>query len=270
MLQTMMQQNVLLYAIGIFSILGAVTQIWLWGVYGRMTKDMENERNAKGKFVRQIRQRYGLLKRMGSGEVNTEIFIKRNLYQYRHLGSSLHQWRRMGIYALAVGICLGAAGYYFSGINVRLLETREQYLWAMGISALGMGLVYAMTDIRYKRNYLEMGLLDMLENSGPVSAVKKTEKETETGFTEEEKVPKTIPVSAGRLSLQKGKKNHRESRAAEEKRELQENLSRIRASMGESAAGMEKEKERNTEILKNMDPEEQERVIREVLKEFLS
>ena len=38
--------------------------------------------------------------------------------------------------------------------------------------------------------------------------------------------------------------------------------------LGESAAS--REKERHAEILKNMDPAEQERVIREVLKEFLS
>ncbi len=277
MLQTMMQQNVLLYAIGILSTLGVISQIWLWGVYGRMTKDMENERNAKGKFVRQIRQRYGLLKRMGSGDVNTEIFIKRSLHQYRHLGSSLHQWRRMGVYAMGLGIAAGIVGYYISGTNVRLIGTREQYLWAMGISALGMGLVYALTDIRYKRNYLEMGLLDMLENAGPVQTGKKTEKIVEQSFDEAktevpgmEKMETDISASQGRLSLKKGRKQNRESRAVEEKRELQENLSRIKASMRESAAGMEREKERNTEILKNMDSEEQERVIREVLKEFLS
>ncbi|MFQ9394946.1 MAG: hypothetical protein ACLR2E_14040 [Lachnospiraceae bacterium] len=45
-----------------------ISQIWLWGIYSRMTKDMENERAAKGKFIRQIRQRYGLLKRMGDAK----------------------------------------------------------------------------------------------------------------------------------------------------------------------------------------------------------
>ena len=42
----------------------------------------------------------------------------------------------------------------------------------------------------------------------------------------------------------------------------------MKEAVGESAAS--REKERNAEILKNMDPAEQERVIREVLKEFLS
>ena len=64
MLQTVMQQNLLFYGIGILCFFGVISQIWLWGIYSRMTKDMENERAAKGKFIRQIRQRYGLLKRM--------------------------------------------------------------------------------------------------------------------------------------------------------------------------------------------------------------
>ena len=61
MLQTVMQQNLLFYGIGILSFFGVISQIWLWMIYGRMTKDMENERAAKGKLIRQIRQRYGLL-----------------------------------------------------------------------------------------------------------------------------------------------------------------------------------------------------------------
>ncbi len=47
MLQTVMQQNLLFYGIGILCFFGVISQIWLWGIYSRMTKDMENERAAK-------------------------------------------------------------------------------------------------------------------------------------------------------------------------------------------------------------------------------
>ncbi len=104
MLQTVMQQNLLFYGIGILSFFGVISQIWLWMIYGRMTKDMENERAAKGKLIRQIRQRYGLLKRMGDGNVNTRAFIERSLYQYRHLGRTLHQWRRNGTVTLVFAL----------------------------------------------------------------------------------------------------------------------------------------------------------------------
>lgn len=277
MLQAIMQQNVLLYGIGILCFLGVVSQIWLWGVYGRMTKDMENERTAKGKFIKQIRQRYGLLKRMGDGEVNTQIFIQRSLYQYRHLGRNLHQWRRMGAYALALCLILGGIGYYASGNMHLTAAVRQNYLWAMGIAAVITALAYGVTDIRYRRSYLENGLMDMLENAGSIQPVQKVKAGIgkNDGEAQEEKAfgpgpVETAAATTEKLSFRKGKKSLRESKAQQDKKELKENLSRIKASMGETAAGVEKEKERNAEILKNMDPTEQERIIREVLKEFLS
>lgn len=288
MLQAMMQQNVLLYGIGILCILGVVSQVWLWGIYGRMTKDMENERTAKGKFIKQIRQKYGLLKRMGEGSINTSAFIEKSLYQYRALGRNLHQWRKTGAYALALCLMAGGAGYYFSGKLHLAAAVQTKYLWAMAAAAVITGVIYGLTDIRYKRAYLTTGLLDMLEN-GSGSQVNVQKIKTSIGKDKEERKaaePKaiaarepeteTVPENAAaevaaateKFSIRKGKKAARESKARQDKKELKENLSRIKASMGETAASVEKE--RNAEILKNMDPEEQERIIREVLKEFLS
>ena len=50
--------------------------------------------------------------------------------------------------------------------------------------------------------------------------------------------------------------------------ELKESLARMKTGMQETAA--ERERERNADILRQMDPKEQERILREVLKEFLS
>lgn len=61
-----------------------------------------------------------------------------------------------------------------------------------------------------------------------------------------------------------------ETRAQREKRELKENLSRVRAGMQETAAAAGSDREGRAEILRQMDPKEQERILREVLKEFLS
>lgn len=276
MLQAMMQQNVLLYGIGILCILGVVSQVWLWGIYGRMTKDMENERTAKGKFIKQIRQKYGLLKRMGDGNVNTQAFIERSLHQYRAFGRNLHQWRKTGAYALALCLIAGGAGYYFSGTMRLAANVRTNYLWAMAGAVVITAVAYGLTDIRYKRTYLATGLLDMLENgsTGQVSVQKvktsigKDNDETKKAEQKEVIPAEAVAATAEKFSIRKGKKTQKENKAQQDKKELKENLSRIKASIGETAASVEKD--RNAEILKNMDPEEQERIIREVLKEFLS
>ena len=203
---------------------------------------------------------------MGDGNINTEVFIERNLHQYRIFGRTLHQWRRTGAFALVLALAAGGFGWYASG-SIRPLNGNEEiYLWAMGIAALATGAVYGMTDISYKRDYLKTGLLDMLENGGTSIKNFNIPEKSETAETAAAKAEPVIPKS-GKLALRKGKKSIHHTKAQKDKQELKENLARIKASMGETAAGMEKEK--NAEILKNMDPKEQERIIREVLKEFL-
>ncbi|MCC8044055.1 MAG: hypothetical protein LIP12_00960 [Clostridiales bacterium] len=64
------------------------------------------------------------------------------------------------------------------------------------------------------------------------------------------------------------------TRARRDKNELRENISRMKTGMRESAASdtdrSEARSERGAQLLREMDPKEQERLIREVLSEFLS
>ena len=59
-------------------------------------------------------------------------------------------------------------------------------------------------------------------------------------------------------------------KAQQEKRELKEHLARARAGIAQTAAADEKEKDSRAELLRSMDPKEQERILKEVLREFLS
>lgn len=185
---------------------------------------------------------------------------------------------------LVLSLVLGAAGYYYAGKLRMGLAVRQDYLWAMGIAAAVTALVYGLTDVRYRRSYLETGLLDLLENSGNAAASGKSAKDA----SQPEKSPAVLSGQPGRGDESRGqnstsletaaaadklpfRKNKKAvARMQQEKKELKADLSRIRASVGETAAGGESEKERKTEVLRNMDPAEQERIIREVLKEILS
>ena len=86
-----------------------------------------------------------------------------------------------------------------------------------------------------------------------------------------------IPAQESRKSRKRARAEAAaaKSRAQKEKQELKENLARIRAGIEETAVAEKErpermEKERNAELLRQMDPKEQERILREVLKEFLS
>ena len=67
------------------------------------------------------------------------------------------------------------------------------------------------------------------------------------------------------------KKNVKNSKdGIRDKQELKENLGKIREGIRETAAAADTPKEQTAKILRQMDSDEQERVIREVLKELLS
>ena len=68
----------------------------------------------------------------------------------------------------------------------------------------------------------------------------------------------------------KNGKNSREMQGQKDRQELKESLGKIREGIKETAASSDVPKEQSTSILRQMDSDEQERVIREVLKELLS
>lgn len=86
-----------------------------------------------------------------------------------------------------------------------------------------------------------------------------------------EKIRRKAPSIVG---IRKKNTAPMETKAQREKRELQENLTRVNAGARESAAETEpmreQMRERNRELLRQLDTKEQERIIRDVLAEFLA
>ena len=165
---------------------------------------------------------------------NPVLLVESSLMEYRTMGQSLHGWQRTGLFAAAGALLLGAAGWYLMRFqqNICQISGRTGNAETMGAGA-GSGVIEAAAAAEHDK--------------------KKEKEETKSRF---------MPAARDRqLKL-------KESKAEKDKRELKENLTRLKEGLSESAAA--REKERNTEILKQMEPGEQERVIREVLKEFLS
>lgn len=296
MVQFIAEQNVLLYACAAVGLLGVISQVVLFSLYERLLRDMENHAAPKGKFMKQLRQKFSGYQRMNEGMSNVSVFVKKSLMEYRCLGMNLHQWKRMGGTAFVLCIALGIGGYYLTGMQQYTDAIRQNYLWAAAASALLLAGVYGITDVGYKQRYLQTGLENLLCNTGvprsqQVQSVvqekvpaqehyrsqeSKEEVKPKGVIPREEEVPETpgpllVSGKTGSLSRRKRAKMA-ETQAQKDKRELKENLAKLKEGISETAASgdREKEKERNTEILRQMDPGEQERIIREVLKEFLS
>ncbi len=281
-----MQQNFLLYGIAALGLLGAISQVILRGIYGRLVRDMERPALAKGKYMKQLRQKYNTCRRLHSGADSIYYFIQKSMMEYKCLGMNLHTWRRMGVAILIVSLALCAGGWYLAGSLGMAQSVQQSYLWASAASVLLIAGAYGVTDTEYRRKYLETGLKSLFSGASmpEMQEIDLSEREPADIQVKEMREPQEAKedksakdAKAKRLfSDARGKRGKIiETKAQKEKRELKENLSKLKEGMAESAAAVaekttEQTKQRNAEILRQMDSAEQERIIREMLKEFLA
>lgn len=258
-----MQQNFLLYGMAALGILGAASQIILRVIYGKLIRDMENPAFAKGKYMKHLKQKYNMYRRTQTGTESIQAFIQKSLMEYKYWGMNLHTWYRLGGAAFILCALIGIGGWYLAGTLGAAQTVRQNYLWALLATTLLIAGTYGVTDTGYKRKYLETGLRSMFTNSST-----QTVQMVDLSAAAPPAAEKKPFQSVKNMQDRKRRDKNVETQAQRDKRELKANLTKLKEGIAESAAA-ENKKEQNTEILKQMDPAEQERVIREVLKEFL-
>ena len=261
MIHTMLQTKVLLYLMTATGLLGILCQIVGNRCYRQLLREAADTQPEKGEFLKRIRYRYQIDSRCCGGNVNIPVFVQKILMDYRYRKLTLHQWRRQAAGWYIVSAAIAAAGIWYYQIQ------HNQGNLMMMIRAIGavtvLNILAALwCDSPYKEKKLMIQIQDYLSHSG-------------IGTGQEEKVREEWREENGEISesgLGKKKAEPVFTRAQKEKRQLQENLSRTKNGERETAAGLEKDwdRERNREILKQMDAKEQERIIREVLAEFLA
>ena len=220
-------------------------------------------------------------------------------------GRSLHTWKRMAQMAAILCAALGAVGWYISQPQA-VGGMRQTYLTGTllmeGISLL----VFGVLDTGFAKQSLEITLQDELDNvlvlhaSSGVQAAKSSvarQKQPEpvqpilaefskpanqVEMAKCDASSEEVAASAesedvsghfGKMVSMPGRKKKSVKNSKDgirDKQELKENLGKIREGIRETAAAADTPKEQTAKILRQMDSDEQERVIREVLKELLS
>lgn len=270
MLQFIMERNILLYVLAAACTVGAASQMILKQIYERLIRDTRNTSEPCGRFVQQLRQRFQYCSHLNEKVGDVQALISRSLMEYHFWGMNLHQWQRIAGETLVISLLCAFTGTVMTVRGGGAIVTGNTYFW-LGVAAAGLtAAAYGIADTKYRRECLEVSLTDYLENSGAVRAYEGSA-EPEAAF--EEKSELSAPI----LSMPEGRKSKRRikaenasavTRAQKEKMELKESLARMKTGMQETAA--ERERSRSADLLRQMDPKEQERILREVLKEFLS
>lgn len=266
MLQFIMDRNLLLYLLAAACVVGVASQMILKQIYEKLIRDTKNTGEPDGRFLQQLRQRFQYCTHLNEKVGDVRAFIQRSVMEYRFWGMSLHSWRRLGVECLVVSLLCALGGNVYLMRGGAPFAAGNAYLW-MGILAAALtAAAYGISDTGYQREYLEVRLTDYLENSGAV----RDYSEAQDGLSETESSSPIISVETGRKAKRRARSEAAaaQTRAQKEKNDLKENLARMKAGVQETAASAQRE--RNAELLRQMQPEEQERILREVLKEFLS
>ncbi len=264
MIHTILQSRVLLYLMTATGLLGLLCQIIANRCYRQFIREAADVQPEKGEFMKRMRYRYQIDSRCCGGNVNMPVFVQKMLMDYKYKRLTLHQWKRQ-----ALGWYLGAAAIAAAGIRYYQLQNNQSNLTMMvrgiaAITVLTAGMLL-WCDSRYKEKKLLIQMQDYLSHSGIAT-------DAGEAALEEWKEAQEAGSNVSRRKQESRYDSRYESKAQREKRQLQESLGRMKAGEKETAASTEKDwnKERNREILKQMDEKEQERIIREVLTEFLA
>ena len=270
MLEFIMDRNVLLYVLAAACAVGVVSQLILKQVYAGLIRDTRNTGEASGRFLVQLRQRFQYCTHLNEKVGDVQALIRRNLMEYRFWGMNLHQWKKIGLICLAVSALCAFAGTMSLWHDGSELVRGNTYFWMGLLAAALTAAAYGISDTGYQREALETSLTDYLQNSGAVKDYSEAGMESAC----EEAAP-IVSVAEGRRAKRRARAETaaaaaQETRAQREKRELKENLARMKTGMQEAAAEHDRERDGRAELLRQMDPKEQERILKEVLKEFLN
>ena len=276
MLQFIMEHNVLLYVLAAACAVGAASQIILKQIYEKLIKDTRNTGEPDGRFLQQLRQRFQYCTHLNEKVGDVHALIQKSMIEYRFWGMSLHQWKRLGMQCLAVSLLCAFAGTMALFQKSGTLASGSLYIWMGAGAAAVTAVAYGIADVKYRRDCLEVRLTDYLENSGAIRDYTEPEAEYENAnmyAAVSESATPIVSVAEGRKAKRRAKAETAaaQTRAQKEKADLKENLARMKAGMQETAAERERAGQNSkADILRQMDPKEQERILREVLKEFLS
>lgn len=261
-MRTIIEQNVLLYVMAAVGMLGILSQILLNRCYRQLIREASDGQSGKKEFLKKLKLKYETSRKRSGDNLNIRVFLQRNLMAYKYKKLSLHQWRRLGAGLFLASMLLGAGGILYCR-RTGIADIHMQHIIQMTAAVAFVSAAVALwLDIRYKAGYLLTELEDYFYHAGSELEYQ------EADSLEEQPVSRRVPSIVGIRS--KGGQERPETKAQREKRELQENLARLNAGARETAADTERTKERNREILRQMDSKEQERIIRDVLAEFLA
>lgn len=157
-------KSYVLYAMAGIFFLGIMSRFFLSLIYRGLQRDIGNMPTPKKKILKQIKLKYESCDKLDMQISNTEVFVRKNLCEYRVCGISLRAIEKILGQAMFFGVLIGVTAVVFA--TVVKLESRVVIVHT-ATTVLGAALLFnydKLSDISYKRQVVETGLVDFLEN----------------------------------------------------------------------------------------------------------
>ncbi len=165
MLKEILESNALIYAMLVLCGIGVISKLAVWISYRRLTKATENMASSKNALTRQLKLKFENCYKLNLNVQNVPAFVDKYLQKYKVMGIRVHTADRVLKATLLLTALVGVAacaGAYWQKMGMRQIIL---YGSAALLSALVLGFVDFVLDTADKKAVAVTNLQDYLDNT---------------------------------------------------------------------------------------------------------
>lgn len=160
-----LQTGKALSVLAAIGIIGIVSKMIARSLYKRLLKETENMAMTKNKNLKQLKQKLENAYRLNQNIVNTQAYLDKQLYGFRHMHISLNTWNHLSVQMVLLGLLAGGFGSFMS--YWFRLDSYYIILYASigALNGLFLTFLDSVFNIPYKQQRLANALLEYTDNS---------------------------------------------------------------------------------------------------------
>lgn len=164
MLETIMKQQIIFYAMGVTVAVGVLSRLISHVTLRRLVRAAGKMNKSNHKLMKLIKAKFEHASMLSDKVQNVQAFLRKYIYEYKVFGIHLYTWRRLQIKAIWFTAILGAAGMAAGYVRYGVSEQMLNYgAWAGAGIAL-LFLLHISGDENYRLEMMENYMIDFLEN----------------------------------------------------------------------------------------------------------
>ena len=160
-----LQTGKVLYVLAAVCGLGVLSKLVTSSLYKRMIKETGNMALTKNKNLRSFRQRTENMLMLSNGIRNTNVYIEKQLYNFRFMNLSLDGWDNMAVQAMILCFLIGG----IASFGAYWYRCDSYYIVLYGTMGILTGLFMVLVDnsvnVSLKRQQLMDCLTDYVDNT---------------------------------------------------------------------------------------------------------